>query len=157
MSADDSSTPETREGTEAVPADDADTDVDAAASRAAAAVARRLEATEYDLGGWQLADLDGTVNVERLPPTEVSCSGETGGASWTVEPPLIDDGTIEVFYSGWGVTAAFTGRSADGDHRAGASASLTPDQAHELGAALMQAAAELRAAKDTTDAPGADE
>jgi hypothetical protein len=152
MTTTETDTPETREGTEPVSADDVDADaVDAAASRAAAAVARRLEATDYDLGDWRLADLDGTVNVENMPPTEVSCSGETAGASWLVEPPLIDDGTVEVFYSGWGVTAAFTGRSADGEHRAGASASLTPAQARELGAALMQAAEELRAAKAASE------
>jgi len=84
---------------------------------------------------------DGIYTTGAFAPAGISTSGNGQVADWLLEDADFTDRTLKVSYGHCEVQLSMEGR-ADAV-RAGALASLTPEQARELGAALYQAGEEL--------------
>jgi hypothetical protein len=107
-----------------------------------------LAASRWAADGLDIADADewepptgGSYETGTFEPDKILTSGNGQVADWMLDDADFTDRTLEVFYDDGEVHLAMDG-SADAV-RAGALATLTTEQARELGAALYQAGEEL--------------
>jgi len=118
-----------------------------------------LAASRWAADGLDIEDADewepptgGSYDTGMFEPDGISTSGHGQVADWLLEDADFTDRTLKVFYDDGEVHLTMEG-SAD-DVRAGALATLTTEQARELGAALYQAGEELDRRPDPYGASG---
>lgn len=117
----------------------------------AALAAARWDDAEYDIDAVdEWGPLEGGVyRTGRFSPASLLASGDDPDGRWLVEDDDLSDRTLDVTYAQEGVEIAIEGSAED--TRAGALASLSPEQAREIAAALYQAAEELERRTETSE------
>ena len=113
-------------------------------------VDERWAAAEYDIQNVEeWGDVDGWHTIEDLAPERLSSHGQGNVAGWAVEDDDLLTRCLAVEYCPDGVHFCFQGDGADVEIDGGAT--LTPEQAKRLGAALFQAGEELDRWRDAAE------